>query len=59
VHSRRKTQRLGKEREKIFLARGSAQPIEKAQFGQGNPSKSKLFSLIFFGRAWPDFAGFG
>jgi hypothetical protein len=39
--------------------RGSAQPIEKAQFRQENPRKSKLFSLIGFARAWPGFAGFG
>jgi hypothetical protein len=49
----------GKEREKDFLAWGSAQPIEKAQSRQGNPRQSKLFSLIFFARPWPDFAGFG
>jgi hypothetical protein len=48
-----------KEREKIFLPQGSLQPLERAQFGQGNPRKSKLFSLIFFGLAWRDFAGFG
>jgi hypothetical protein len=29
---------------------GSAQPFEKAHFGQGNPSKSKLFLLEKFGR---------
>jgi hypothetical protein len=38
---------------------GSVQVLEKAQFGQENPRKSKLFSLISFARAWPDFAGFG
>jgi hypothetical protein len=27
---------------------GSAQPLEKAQNGQGNPRKSKPFPLIFF-----------
>jgi len=37
----------------------SAQPIGKAHFGQGNPRKSKPFSLIFFGLAWLDLAGFG
>jgi hypothetical protein len=52
---------LGEERsgKRIFCHRGSLQPIERAQFGQGNPRKSKLFSLIFFERAWRDFAGFG
>jgi hypothetical protein len=38
---------------------GSAEPFEKARFGQENPRKSKAFPLIFFGPAWPDFAGFG
>jgi hypothetical protein len=38
---------------------GSAQPFEKAHFSQENPRKSKLFSLIFLGRAWAGFAGFG
>ena len=40
-------------------ARGSAQPIGKAHFGQANPSQCKRFPLIFFGGAWTDFAGFG
>ena len=31
---------------KEFLAWGSAEPIEKARFGQGNPRKSKPFSLL-------------
>jgi len=39
--------------------RGSAQPLENARFGQGNPRKSKPFPLIVFARAWLDFAGFG
>jgi hypothetical protein len=39
--------------------RGSAQPLENARFGQDNPKKSKPFPLIFFARAWLDFAGFG
>jgi hypothetical protein len=36
----------------------SAQPIEKAGFGQADPSQSKGFPLIFFAPAWPDFARF-
>jgi hypothetical protein len=44
---------------KLFPLRGSAQAIEMAYFGKGNPRKSKLFSLIDFARAWPDFAQFG
>src|SRR5580658_1091688 len=38
---------------------GSPQVLEKAGFGQGNARKSKLFSWMFFGLAWLDFAGFG
>jgi hypothetical protein len=38
---------------------GSAQPLEKAQNGQGNPRKSKPFPWIDFDPAWPDLAGFG
>jgi len=38
---------------------GSAQALEKAHFRQENPRKSKPFPLIFFGRAWLDFARFG
>jgi hypothetical protein len=45
------------EQEKI--PRGSAQALEKAQFRQENPRKSKPFPLIVFGRAWLNFAGFG
>jgi hypothetical protein len=37
---------------------GSAQPIEKARFGQGNARESKPFSLIVFARLCPGFAGF-
>jgi hypothetical protein len=37
---------------------GSAQPAEKARFGQGNPRQSKPFPLIFFAPAWLRFAGF-
>jgi hypothetical protein len=58
---RRKTgkgQRRGKEQRKIFSALGSAELIEKAQSGEANPSQSKLFSLIFFARAWVGLAGF-
>jgi hypothetical protein len=43
---------------RIFWPRGSAQPPEKAQFGQGNPRKSKPFSLIHFAWSQPGFAGF-
>jgi hypothetical protein len=51
---------IGEERsEERFFAQPSAQPIEKAEFQQANPRKSKLFSLISFARPWPDFAGFG
>jgi len=38
---------------------GSAQPLEKAQNGQGNQRKSKPFPWIDFDPAWPDLAGFG
>ncbi|MGB3581949.1 MAG: hypothetical protein WBA40_12680, partial [Roseiarcus sp.] len=38
---------------------GSAQPLEKAQNGQGNQRKSKPFPWIDFDPAWPHFAGFG
>jgi hypothetical protein len=41
------------------MAWGPAQPLEKAQNGQGNQRKSKPFPLIFLGQAWLDFAGFG
>jgi cation diffusion facilitator CzcD-associated flavoprotein CzcO len=40
------------------LARGSAQVLEKAQFGQV-PRKTKPFSWIVFARALPDLAEFG
>jgi hypothetical protein len=43
-------------RRKIFLPWGSAQSVESAQFGQGNPRKSKLF---FFDFLWPGLAGLG
>jgi hypothetical protein len=49
----------GGRRPKSFFARRSAQPIEKARFGEGNPRKSKeiqTFSLDFLGS---DLAGFG
>jgi hypothetical protein len=42
-----------------LLPEGSAQPIEKAHFGRGNPRKSKPFSLIVFARFSRGFAGFG
>jgi hypothetical protein len=51
--------RRRKEREKTFLPQGSAQLIEKAHFRQGNPRKSKPFSLMDFARRWPGFARFG
>src|SRR5271163_5010009 len=44
---------------RYFRARGSAQVLEKAQFGQGNPRKTEPFSWIVFTRAWPDLAEFG
>jgi hypothetical protein len=40
------------------IARGSAQPIEKARFGQENATESKPFSLIVFAPFCPGFAGF-
>jgi hypothetical protein len=46
-------------RERKKMPRGSAQPSEKARFGQGNQRKSKLFSWFSFAPAWPGFAGFG
>jgi hypothetical protein len=61
-----KTLTLGATTEAAFAAAkrkkvpgGSAEPFEKARFGRENPRKSKLFPLIFFGPAWPGFAGFG
>jgi hypothetical protein len=48
-----------KERQKKFSPEGSAQPPEKAQFGQGNQRKSKLFSLISLARLGPGLARFG
>src|SRR5271170_7766237 len=44
---------------KCFRARGSAQVLEKAQFGQGNPRKTEPVSWTVFTRAWPDLAEFG
>jgi hypothetical protein len=41
---------------KIFCPGGSRQPIEKAQFRQENPRKSKPFFFDFLG---PDLAGLG
>src|SRR5271163_4999567 len=49
----------GERSRKYFRARGSAQVIDKAQFGQGNPRKTEPFSWIVFTRAWPDLAEFG
>jgi hypothetical protein len=45
--------------ERIFSPWGSAQPIEKAQFGQGNPRKSKPFFFDSLCPALLAFAGFG
>jgi hypothetical protein len=42
--------------DKYFRARGSGQPIEKAQFRQG---KSKEIQALFLDRFWPGLAGFG
>jgi hypothetical protein len=44
---------------KDFSGRGSAQFLENARFGQGNPRKTGRFSLIVFGLAWPGLAQFG
>jgi hypothetical protein len=49
VSRARTASRREKEQEKIFLAWGSAQPIEKAQSRQGNPRKSKPFPLGEYG----------
>ena len=49
----------GESGRKYFRARGFAQVIDKAQFGQGNPRKTKPFSWIGFAQAWPDLAEFG
>jgi hypothetical protein len=54
-----KTNGGGKNRKNIFSPRGSVQPIEKAQSGQGNPRDSKLFPLISFDFFWLGMAGFG
>src|SRR5271156_4752453 len=50
---------LPAEKGEYFWARGSAQPLENARFGQGSPRKTGRFSLIVFGRAWPGLAQFG
>src|SRR5271163_940247 len=44
---------------RYFRARGSAQVLEKAQFGQGNPRKTEPCSWILFRLAWPSLAEFG
>jgi hypothetical protein len=41
---------------KSFRARGSAQLIEYARFGKGNPMKAGRFPLIVFEPAWPSLA---
>jgi hypothetical protein len=43
---------------KDFCPGGSAQPLEKAQNGQGIPRKSEGFSFIRFAWAWVGLAGF-
>jgi hypothetical protein len=45
--------------ERKEAAGGSAQPIEKAQFGQGDQRESKPFLLIDLAGPWLDFDGFG
>jgi hypothetical protein len=40
------------------MAWGSAQPIEKARFGQADQRESKVFPLIVFAPFCPGFAGF-
>jgi hypothetical protein len=50
---------LGERRRNYFRARGSAQVLEKAQFGQGNPRNAEPYSWIVLARAWPDLAEFG
>ena len=49
----------GQSREKKNMPGGSAQVFEKARFGQGNPSKSKRFSLKDLAGRRPDLARFG
>jgi hypothetical protein len=51
------TARVGQRKKKS--ARGSAQPIEKARFRQGNPRKSKLFPCKNLAGVWSGLAGFG
>jgi hypothetical protein len=46
--------------EKNFSGWSRRKPLERLDVAdeiQRNPRKSKGFSLIFFGRAWPSFAG--
>ena len=43
------------EERKFYL--DSPQPIEKPQFHQRNPRKSKLFSLDFLGFPWTNLTG--
>jgi len=54
---------LKKSGERIFCPRGSAQPIEKAQFRKGNPRKSKPFFFDFLcsplAGLWRHFEEFG
>jgi hypothetical protein len=52
LRARIRKERPGMEEEKEKMARGSAQPFEKARFGEGNPR-------ISLAQIWPGFAGFG
>src|SRR5271155_5305632 len=43
---------IGEKAKKTFLPWGSAQPLEKAHFGQGNPRKTKLFPWKNLVQSW-------
>jgi hypothetical protein len=43
----------------IFHPRGQRNPLKRFKTAKRIQGKSKLFSLIFFARALPGFAGFG
>jgi hypothetical protein len=45
--------------DKEKMPEGSAQPIEKADSGEANPRKSKLFPWRNLAGAWAGLAGFG
>jgi hypothetical protein len=56
---RQDTNRYPAQRGEEKMPRGSAQPLEKAQNGQENPSKSKaFFPLIVLARIWPGLGKF-